>query len=302
MYTHAHPLTHSLTHSRTHLRTCFLLYHSRSLITNSLTHLLTHSVAAMCIMRGALLWLLVALHSLPHSATAPLTHSTTAPLTLPAITHQWRSERVRQHYNATGIPSQHPLSEDMLQRGMPALTPSQLHRLLPLVHSLSLQQREGERLLRVMREQDEEEKEKERVSERVAEGGSGSDSGSITSSGNVTARGRRRVSDRVSERVAEEVEWKRVRLMQRSNVTIASLGGSFARGTQCCVGYAWPHRVVEWLQRAYPLVHIIHLRYLKGSTNTLYGASIIRELLNTKHVDLLLMGYAINDEVIELFT
>jgi hypothetical protein len=219
-------------------------------------------------MTRVLLWLLVALHSLTHSATALLPHSTTAPLTLPAITHQWRPIKVRQHYNATGIPSQHPLSEDMLQRGMPALTPSQLHRLLPLVHSLSLQQREGERLLQLQKEH--------KANKGVRDWGG--------------------VSRRASAK-AKELVWKRVRAQQKSNVTIASLGGSFARGTQCCVGYAWPHRVVEWLRRAYPLVKIIHLVYLKGSTSTLYGTTIVRELFDTTHVDLLLLGYALNDEV-----
>lgn len=81
------------------------------------------------------------------------------------------------------------------------------------------------------------------------------------------------------------------------SVTIASLGGSFALGTQCCLGSSWPHRFVEWLRKAYPRVHINHVEYLKGSTNSLYGAALVRQLFETEKVDLLLMGYALNDEV-----
>jgi hypothetical protein len=89
----------------------------------------------------------------------------------------------------------------------------------------------------------------------------------------------------------------RTPLSMTENVTVVSLGGSFALGTQCCVGNSWPNRFVEWLRAAYPLVNIHHIEYLRGSTNSLYGASVVRELFDTVHVDLLLLGYALNDEV-----
>lgn len=139
----------------------------------------------------------------------------------PAVTYRWRSENVQRYFNSTEFPIEYPLTEDLIQKGMPRLTPQELHRFLPLMSALT----------------------------------------------------------------------------QKKTITVASLGGSFARGTQCCVGNAWPQRVVAWLQAAYPQVTFNHIRHMKGSTNSLHGASIVRELFNTTHVDLLLMGYAVNDEV-----
>jgi hypothetical protein len=95
---------------------------------------------------------------------------------------------------------------------------------------------------------------------------------------------------RLSEQQAE------IATTDNTPVTIVSLGGSFALGTQCCVGNSWPNRFVTWLRAAYPLANISHIEYLKGSTNSLFGASVVREL--SVSVDLLLLGYALNDEVI----
>ena len=151
----------------------------------------------------------------------------------PSVSYQWRPQTTKKLYNKIKFPTEYPLTVEMIQKGMPRLSPQELHRFLPLVTLLSQQQ-------------------------AAAAGGGVS-------------------SDR--------------------NVTVVSLGGSFALGTQCCVGNSWPNRFVEWLRAAYPLVHIQHIEYLKGSTNSLYGASVVRELFEARRVDLLLLGYALNDEV-----
>ena len=155
----------------------------------------------------------------------------------PAVSFRWRSRRTEKQWDKVNFPVDFPLSEELIRRGMPKLTPEELHRFLPLVTLLSEEQRGRE---------------------------------AARQSG-VSERGR--------------------------NVTVVSLGGSFALGTQCCVGSSWPNRFVEWLQMAYPLVTFNHIEFLKGSTNSLYGASVVRELFDQIHVDILLLGYALNDEV-----
>jgi len=185
------------------------------------------------------------------------TTSSADPFVYPAISYQWRSKKIQRYYNDTGFPILYPLTIDMIQKGMPSLSPKELHRLLPLMTALSQQQREGEFLKQQFEKQQKKSNDQDGASFDI---------------------------------------YRRKHAPQGKNVTVVSLGGSFAKGTQCCEGFAWPHRVVDWLQNAYPLVDIIHLRYLKGSTNSLYGAAVVRELFATTHVDLLLMGYTVNDE------
>jgi hypothetical protein len=223
-----HRTIHILTHI-THLPTPFLTPHLCSSPVKQ-----SREVLSMSAMRAfsLLLCALALTHTLTHSLTPT---PPTAVFTPPAVTHQWRPASTQAQYRKTRFPVEFPLSEEMLLKGIPALTPSQLHRFLPLMQALSH-----------------------------------SHTHSLTQEG-------------VSR-----------------NVTIASLGGSFALGTQCCVGNSWPQRLVGWLRRAYPRANIVHLEYLKGSTNSLYGASVVRELFAHTHVDLLLMGYALNDEVLVL--
>ena len=155
----------------------------------------------------------------------------------PAVSYQWRPAQTISQYKNIKFPREHPLTVEMMQKGMPKLSPQELHRFLPLIEKLSAQQRAQQAAL--------------------------------------------------ASGVAASLK----------NVTVVSLGGSFALGTQCCVGNSWPHRFVEWLRQAYPLVPIQHIEFLKGSTNSLYGASLVRDLFDTVQVDLLLLGYALNDEV-----
>ena len=157
--------------------------------------------------------------------------------TQPSVSYQWRPKLTKKQYDKIKFPIEYPLTVEMMQKGMPKLSPQELHRFVPLLTLLSQQQ-------------------------QVAPGGG------VRSHHNASR-----------------------------SVTVASLGGSFALGTQCCIGNSWPNRFVRWLQAAFPLVDIVHLEYLKGSTNSLYGASIVRELFEARQVDLLLLGYALNDEV-----
>lgn len=158
-----------------------------------------------------------------------------ASFTLPAVSYQWRSPKTQTHFARVGFHDKYPLTVEMMQKGIPRLSPQELHLFIPLITRLSQQQQLAE------------------------------------------------LNNSAAQR----------------NVTVVSLGGSFALGTQCCVGNSWPNRFVEWLREAYPLVPIQHVQYLKGSTNSLYGASVVRDLFDSGvKVDLLLLGYALNDEVI----
>jgi hypothetical protein len=150
------------------------------------------------------------------------THDSVA-ISLPKLDYKWRPDDVIKKFKDTKFPIDHPLTTQLMSKGMPRLSSEELHRFLPLL---------------------------------------------------------KRLSSPVSKNM---------------NITVVSLGGSVGLGVACCVGNSWPNRFIRWLQLSYPLVNIKHLPILKSSTNSLFGMSAVKNL--KVHIDLLIVGYAMNDEV-----
>eukprot|EP01041_Mallomonas_annulata_P010342 gene10342-21578_t len=83
------------------------------------------------------------------------------------------------------------------------------------------------------------------------------------------------------------------KISQGKVIHVIAIGGTFSYGSHCCIVNTWIHRLIQWLEKAYPNSKIELHNYATASTTSIYGHHLLEQYKG--NVDLILVGYSVND-------